>query len=180
MSTETKAVQRRNSDAIDALNEYMDLRDELGQMEGSGEDECSCNPNNFHTCDFCKHRGGLLDRSRILLEGWGDNWAVMLNEDTLPFQDWCACGHVSGQHGARYPHVCAVDNGCEKECYGFRSRLGHAAPEMLEALLKARAILLEEMLAEAIMLDEAHQNPRLEELKRQIDDVLRKAKGVSL
>jgi hypothetical protein len=27
----------------------------------------------------------------------------------LPFQVWCTCGHISGQHAAAFPHKCACD-----------------------------------------------------------------------
>jgi hypothetical protein len=28
---------------------------------------------------------------------------------TLPFQVWCECGHISGQHAVAFPHKCACD-----------------------------------------------------------------------
>jgi hypothetical protein len=33
----------------------------------------------------------------------------MATSPVLPFQVWCVCGHISGQHAARFPHPCACD-----------------------------------------------------------------------
>lgn len=45
---------------------------------------------------------------------------------SLPHQPtWCVCGHVSGQHGAQPPHICACDgnaNGSVCSCRGFRAK----------------------------------------------------------
>lgn len=58
--------------------------------------------------------------------------------ETLPAQTWCKCGHISGQHGAAYPHRCACDgnrwidgHGSICDCQAFEARAakcecGHA------------------------------------------------------
>jgi hypothetical protein len=49
---------------------------------------------------------------------------------SLPSQPtWCVCGHISGQHGAEFPHRCACDgnrwidgHGTVCDCQGFRAK----------------------------------------------------------
>lgn len=48
---------------------------------------------------------------------------VQSNPKSLPSQVWCECGHISGQHGVDYPHICATGghDGCENGCKGFKA-----------------------------------------------------------
>jgi hypothetical protein len=48
---------------------------------------------------------------------------------TLPFRVWCECRHVSGQHGAAYPHPCACGSACD--CKAFKSPALEALREFL-------------------------------------------------
>jgi hypothetical protein len=43
---------------------------------------------------------------------------------TLPPLVWCECGHISGQHGVKYPHACATGGhtGCVNGCEAFRAK----------------------------------------------------------
>lgn len=45
--------------------------------------------------------------------------------ETLPFQKWCRCGHISGQHGVRAPHACTIGF-CE--CRKFEGTKGTHTP----------------------------------------------------
>jgi len=59
-----------------ALAEYAKLREEIGQLEETGE--CSCDPNEFHTCGLCRKTAALDGRARTLMHLWGDTWAMKL------------------------------------------------------------------------------------------------------
>jgi hypothetical protein len=37
------------------------------------------------------------------------NFTLCNKTSALPFQVWCQCGHISGQHAAAFPHRCACD-----------------------------------------------------------------------
>jgi hypothetical protein len=66
--------------AMDALKEYLQLRDEIAELEKYYNDSCSCDANEFHRCEFCDNVGTKEDHKRMLLTKWGDSWAVMLSE----------------------------------------------------------------------------------------------------
>ena len=72
---DAKNITRRL--ATDALREYLKLREELGALEAR-ESECRCE--DFSRCDLCTETRDKAHRSRGLMELWGDNWAVMLQE----------------------------------------------------------------------------------------------------
>lgn len=57
---------------------------------------------------------------------------------TLPFQKWCRCGHISGQHGYKFPHRCACDGnrwidgrGTVCDCQAFEESTDVKEPEIL-------------------------------------------------
>ena len=74
--------------------------------------------NRYHTAEFGDE---TIDLCNDCLEGGRyichscravhdeDEPCPLARPATLPFQVWCACGHISGQHGAEYPHRCACD-----------------------------------------------------------------------
>lgn len=52
--------------------------------------------------------------------------------ETLPHAVWCECGHISGQHGAKFPHVCACDGNYRGEicaCQAFKAKAAVADPK---------------------------------------------------
>lgn len=63
-------------DWLQALNDFMGLRDEEAQIEK--QDDCGCDYENFYICDNCKERKHLAEEQRRLLNRWGDTWAVQL------------------------------------------------------------------------------------------------------
>jgi len=63
----------------DALQEYLALRADLTELERH-EAECSCDVNEFHTCEFCRDYGEKNRRAKSLIDFWGDAWAVELGE----------------------------------------------------------------------------------------------------
>jgi hypothetical protein len=63
----------------DALREYLALREELTELERH-EAECSCDVNEFHTCEFCRDYGEKNHRAKSLIDLWGDAWAVQLGK----------------------------------------------------------------------------------------------------
>jgi hypothetical protein len=65
--------------ATAALREYLDLRAELGALEAR-EAECTCDAKEFHRCDLCTETRDKAHRLRGLMELWGDNWAVVLDQ----------------------------------------------------------------------------------------------------
>jgi hypothetical protein len=65
------------TDSFEALREYLQLREQLGELEAR-EHECTCDLNEFHTCDLCKESVAKRQRSRYLMELWGEGWAVTL------------------------------------------------------------------------------------------------------
>jgi hypothetical protein len=113
------------TEAVDALREYLVSREEMGRLE---EDQCTCDPDNFHECDRCKMYGEIMDQSRPLLNLWADEWAINLawtfGGKYLPKEPtWCECGHVSGHHGYDFPHRCACDgnnDGSVCGCLAFK------------------------------------------------------------
>jgi hypothetical protein len=57
---------------------------------------------------------------------------------SLPFQVWCVCGHISGQHAAAFPHPCACDGNrwvdgrgsvCNCQAFAPHERAMSAAPD---------------------------------------------------
>jgi hypothetical protein len=73
-------------------------------------------------CVIFPHRAADLELLAKVQRGAGEVRRRFIAEHstTLPFQVWCRCTHISGQHGARFPHVCAVDGGCENNCQEFQ------------------------------------------------------------
>jgi hypothetical protein len=65
-----------NEPWIDALKEYAQVREEIGECEETGE--CSCDADNFHRCFLCEETAGLDQRARALMNLWGDTWAMKL------------------------------------------------------------------------------------------------------
>jgi hypothetical protein len=70
-----------------ALNEYMELREEIGRLEEQGE--CACDANEFHTCSLCGDTRVLDNRAVSLMHLWGDTWAVKLA--TMSARKRCEC-----------------------------------------------------------------------------------------
>jgi hypothetical protein len=67
----------------------------------------------------------------------------------LPFQVWCKCGHISGQHAAEYPHCCACDGnrwiderGSVCNCQAFT-----AAPNQIDPFARDRKLFRRRPLA---------------------------------
>jgi hypothetical protein len=75
MNAARKDITRRS--ALDALGEYLKLREELGALEAR-DNECQCE--DFYRCGLCTETRDKAHRTRGLIELWGDNWAVMLQE----------------------------------------------------------------------------------------------------
>ena len=69
----------RNFDS--ALREYLATRQELGELEGR-EAECTCDADEFHTCEICQDYAEKNRRAKSLVELWGDKWAVELGKLT--------------------------------------------------------------------------------------------------
>jgi hypothetical protein len=67
---------QKRADWERALNEYSQLREEIGRLEEQGE--CGCDPNDFHTCELCKETSALDGRAVTLMSLWGDTWAMKL------------------------------------------------------------------------------------------------------
>jgi hypothetical protein len=65
------------TDSFEALREFLALREQLGELEAR-EPECACDLNQFHTCDLCREITAKRQRSRYLMELWGEGWAVTL------------------------------------------------------------------------------------------------------
>jgi hypothetical protein len=65
----------RNSE--DALREYLAIREQLAEFEDR-DTECTCDPDEFHTCEICGDYAEKNRRAQSLLKLWGDNWAVEL------------------------------------------------------------------------------------------------------
>ena len=63
----------------DALREYFALREDLTELERH-EAECSCDVNEFHTCEFCRDYADKNHRAKSLIDLWGDAWAVQLGK----------------------------------------------------------------------------------------------------
>ena len=69
----------KHTPTLDALEEYLQLLAEVGELENR-EHECECDSYNFHTCSLCKESQEKLHRSKVLLDLWGENWAVLLKQ----------------------------------------------------------------------------------------------------
>ncbi len=63
------------SKSIEALQEYMGIRNRLGVLE-LNEGDCHCE--DFVTCGHCQESEDLNQQSRRLVSWWGDSWAVLL------------------------------------------------------------------------------------------------------
>lgn len=61
---------------FDALKEYVTLREQLCELE-LHEDDCKCGE--FYTCDLCREAADKSHAMKVLMELWGDNWAVRLD-----------------------------------------------------------------------------------------------------
>ena len=66
-----------NSESLLALQDYMNTRHLIGEMEAHG-DCCSCDPDNFHKCEYCSDMSERESELRRLQDIWADRWIVML------------------------------------------------------------------------------------------------------
>lgn len=57
------------------LHRYMEVRAEIAHVEDKG---CTCDPDNFHSCENCKEVAELAMEMHRLRDLWGDLWAVKL------------------------------------------------------------------------------------------------------
>lgn len=64
---------------LSGLNEYLKWRDRAAELEDH-EIDCTCDADNFHTCDICRESRAIASRMRVLIDCYADNWAVLIPE----------------------------------------------------------------------------------------------------
>lgn len=106
------------NDAVEGAKQFLLLRDEIGEIENH-----ECPNEDFVSCPRCDEIQERQHEMNLISEKWAYQWAraTLRHWNTLPPQVWCTCGHIGGQHGVDYPHVCATggNDGCENGCRKF-------------------------------------------------------------
>ena len=95
----------RNFDS--PLREYLAIREELGELEGR-QAECTCDADEFHTCEICQDYAEKNHRAKSLIDLWGDNWAVELGKLRVG-EAWRAIDRTMDQEIVRVERVLARD-----------------------------------------------------------------------
>lgn len=57
------------------LHSYVALKEQIPIVEARG---CSCDPDNFHSCESCQESAEMYQEMHRLLGLWGDLWACKL------------------------------------------------------------------------------------------------------
>jgi hypothetical protein len=119
---ETQRIYLRGfNDAVEGAKRFLELHVEIGELEAHECPDPDCE--RFEPCPMCEDISQRTHEQDRIAAHWAKEWAQMRlrGENTLPDQTWCECGHISGQHGVNYPHVCATggNDGCENGCTGF-------------------------------------------------------------
>lgn len=116
--------RRGFNDAAEGAKRFLELNVEIGELEAHECPDPDCE--RFEPCPMCKDVSQLSHEQDHIVKTWAKEWAQMRlrSENTPPPQAWCECGHISGQHGINYPHVCATGgtDGCESGCSGFKEQ----------------------------------------------------------
>ncbi len=76
MTTESAVQPDIEPDWKRALVEYGHVWKEIRRLEETGK--CSCEE--FHTCSICAKIASLNQQLTLLINLWGDTWAVLLLE----------------------------------------------------------------------------------------------------
>jgi len=120
--TQVQGMYRRGfNDPIEGAKRYLELNVEIGELEAHECPDPECE--RFEPCALCEDISQRSHEQDSIVTKWAAQWAKQLlrGQNTLPVGVWCDCGHISGQHGVDYPHVCATggSDGCENGCKGF-------------------------------------------------------------
>ena len=115
--------RRGFNDPVEGAKRYLELNVEIGELEAHECPDPECE--RFEPCALCEDISQRSHEQDSIVTKWAAQWAKQLlrGQNTLPVGVWCDCGHISGQHGVDYPHVCATggNDGCENGCSGFKS-----------------------------------------------------------